>query len=292
MRAFLLLSVLLPILSAGCDQDPPPPPPAAAPLLQPDPAALHVAGTGAMGPLAMRLSLLFAERGGTPRVVVEESIGSGGGVRAAAEGAVDLGMVSRPLSEKERRLPLVLLPVGRDAVVLAAHAGVSVVGVSSAELAALYAGKGHSFADGTPATVLLRDGKESANQALERAVPALTPLREEAYRSRRLRVLYHDSAMAAALASTPGAIGVSSLSAVLTFRLPLKLLALDGVTPSLASLRDGSWRATRGLFFVARPDRLGRARSFLTFVFSPEARRLAAESGYLLPDRPPPSGRP
>jgi phosphate transport system substrate-binding protein len=244
------------VLLVACQgDDDPPPPPATQPLTSPEPGVLRLMGTGAMTPLAQAWACAF------PGVVVEPSVGSGGGVRAAADGAVDLGMISRPLSDEERRLGLEMVPVARDQVVIAAHPTVAFDRLSRAELAAFYAGSRRD------AVLLLRDAQESANLALERVLPELTPLREEAYRSGRWRVLYHDDAMEQALAATPGSLGVAS--STVTVRLPLKVVSVDGV------------EALRPLAFVLRPERRARAAAFLAFVASAEGRRITSSSGYL-----------
>lgn len=281
------VSLSLCLWGAGCAGDSPPPPPVRAQLRSPDPTALHLGGTGALSPLAVRLGEEWARRRGVPPIIVEESVGSGGGVRAAADGALDLGMVSRPLSDEERKLGLVIVPMGRDAAALVAHPGVPVDGLSGSELVALIRGDQNRFPDGSPAVPLLRDRSESANSALERLVPGLRSAREQAYRDRRLRVLYHDRAMAEAISSTHGSFGVFPLGGLIAMRLPFKVLAIDGVRPSPETLTDGRWRATREIFFVARPERLARAEPFLRFVNSPEGRDLARACGYLPPELPP-----
>ena len=274
--------LLLSLLASGCAGDPGPPAGLAPRLRPPTPGVLRIAGSGAMLPLAAALGRAFAGRGAL-RVVVEESIGSGGGARAAAEGAVDLGMISRPLSPAERRLRLTELAVARDAVVVAASPSVTVDSLSSAELRDLYAGTCSRFADGSPATVLLRDRGESANAALERAVPGLRAWSS----SPRRRVLYHEAAMIEALASTSNAVGVASLGGLAAGgHAQLRALALDGRRPSLQALADGSWPATRALAFVARPDRLERARPFLAFVGSEQGRSVSRALSFL-PDGEP-----
>lgn len=281
------LAVTLAAVLLGCAGNPPPPPSAPARVQNPDPSALHVGGSGAMTPLAMRLAEAWAARGGQPAVVVAESIGTGGGVRAAADGALDLGLASRPLTPEELRLGLTVLPAGRDVVVLAAHPSVPVEGLSSNELLALHRGQMRHFPDGTPAVLLLRDRAESANRALDLAVPGIRQAREEAYRERRHRVLYHDSAMAEALRATRGALGVFPLGAIVSLRLPLRILALDGVHPSPENVESGRWRMSRPLLLVARPDCLPRAAAFLRFLYSAEAAQLYRASGYLPPAAPP-----
>ncbi|MSP63942.1 MAG: hypothetical protein EXR72_27090 [Myxococcales bacterium] len=277
MRApFLLLLAL-----AACSGDPPPPSEVpSARERAPDPRAVHVAGSGAMAPLARALAAACGAACPLP-VVVEESIGSGGGVRAAADGAVDVGMISRPLGEAERRLDLMLVPGGMDAVVIAANAEVRVDGIAGTALRDLHAGLRRTLGDGSPATVLLRDRGESANGALDRAVPGLGAARDLAYARGRMRVLYHDRSMVEALVATPGAIGVTSLGALTAGHPALKVLALDGLRPSVATLADGTWPAARPLAWVLRRDRAGRARPFLDFAASPEGARIARRCGYL-----------
>lgn len=284
------LAVALTALALGaCAGDPPPPPPSPPqPVREHDPRLVRVGGTGAMAPVAAALAAAWADAGRTPRVVVTESIGSGGGIRAAADGVLDLGMISRPLSNDEQRLGLHVVPAGRDAVVIAANVQVPYDGLASEDLIALYGGTRRSFIDGTPAVLLLRDRDESANLAMDRMLPVLGELRERAYRAGSFRVLYHDDAMGEALASTRGAMGVFALSAVVAWRLPLKVMAIDGVRPSVETIADGSWRATRELAFVARPDRRGHVRPFLEFVASPTGREVLIRTACLPAGHPAP----
>lgn len=115
------LAILL--LSAGCAGDPPPPPSTARAVLAPRPEVL-AAGTGAMTPLASALAR-EASASTSLRVRVEPSIGSGGGIAAARDGVVDLGLVSRPLRPEESA-GLERVDLARDAVILAAAVDVPV----------------------------------------------------------------------------------------------------------------------------------------------------------------------
>lgn len=238
-------------------------------------------GTGTLTPLAALLAAAWSARNGEPKIIVEPSVGSSGGIRAAIDGAVDLGLVARPLKESETKLGLVLLPIARDAVVIAAHPSVGVDAVSSEMLVALFSGARTTFDDGSPATVFLRDREDTAHSSIERFVPGLRAAREAAYDARRFRVLLHDDAMGESLSITPGAVGVYSLGALVAGHLPLKVFALDGVRPSLQNIENGTWKATRDLGFVARTDRLARVRGFLTFVASPEGAAIARDNSYL-----------
>lgn len=257
---------------AACQGDSPPPRSHTRVVVGPLEGSPVVAmGTGAMTPLAHALAeaYLQSEHG---NVVVEDSVGSGGGVRAVVDGAIDIGLLSRPLTERERGERLVVTPIARSAVVLGAHPRVQVDGIASHELVALVRGDRTTFADGRPAVMLLRDRDESANAALELQVPALFAAREAAYASNRLRVLYYDEAMLEAITSTPGAIGLIDLAIASSARVPLKVLALDGTLPGRDDIAAGRWRASRELSFVYRRERTARVAGFLAFVRSPRGR--------------------
>lgn len=250
-------------------------------LFHPTAGRLEIAGSGAMTPLASDLAAAWVRQLEDLRAQVEPSIGSGAGIRAAAEGAVDLGMISRPLSDAERQLGLQIIPIAIDVVVIATHCKNPLDRLSRAELKAIFSGEQRQLDEGRPITPLLRDPQESANEAIERVFPELTSLRLEAYRTGRFRVMYHDDAMGAALTVTPGALGVFSLGAIQSWKLPLKPVAVDQMVPSIAAAEDGGWKAVRVLAFVVRPERVERARRFLDFARSSEGRLVIARSGYL-----------
>ena len=284
MTTSLKPRILLPVLLCfvlGCDDRPPAPAPSPPPRSTFNPAVIRVVGSGAMTPLASRLARAWQTQSANPKVVVEPSVGSSGGIRATLDGAVDIGMIARPLSSAEAHLGLLPIPVALDAVVLAAHQDLPVDNLSSAELESLFSGASSQLSDGSPVTVLLRDRSDSAHSAFEKQVPSLRSLREDAFESHRFRVVFHDDAMGATLAASPGAIGVFSLGAVVSWKLPLKVPAIDGVNPSLEHMRDGSWRATRELAFVVRSDNRARYSSFFAFLASEEALAVIRASGYL-----------
>jgi len=258
------------LLSAACAGDPPPPPPSTATaVLAPRPEVL-AAGTGAMTPLAMALAREVSAGTGL-RLRVEPSIGSGGGIAAARDGAVDLGLVSRPLRPDEST-GLERVDLAADAVVLAAAADVPTDDLASADLHRLYRGELRGI------TLLLRDEAESANATLEAEHPGLAEERRRLAASGRVRVLDHDDAMALALATTPRAVGIFSLGSL---RPPLRALRIDGVTPSAESVARGAWRAVRTLGVVFRPERRDRVAPFLSLARSERGRALIHALGYL-----------
>jgi len=269
--------LLLPwALLAACAGDPPPPAPVDAKgVLAPTPDALLAMGSGAATPLLQALARAYASGRPPLPVHVEPSVGTGGGIAAATDGAVDLGLVGRSLRPAES-VALEAFPLALDAVVVAAAPDVERQSLSREELRQLYAGE-----HGTGLTLLLRDPAETANDALERAYPELRALRESGAASARFRVLNHDDAMAHALLTTPRSVGVFSFGAIQSWKLPLRPLALDGLRPSVEALSSRRWPAVRPLSIVFRPERRARITPFLAFVASAEGRAVTRAAGYL-----------
>lgn len=254
----------------------------------PEASVLRMAGSGAVGPLARALCAAFeGHQLNTAhlRPLVEDSIGSGGGVRAVADGAVDLGLLSRPLTESEQRLGLLLFPAGTDAVVLAANQDLPLGEVQGPLLRELLSGARRALDSGAPVTALLRDPSESANLALDAAVPGMTQARAQGY-AQGLRVLYRDEAMVAALFGARSGLGLTSLALLHEARVPLKVLRFEGREPSVDAIALGRWPLLRQLWFAARPDRSERVRPWLAFAATAEGRALIEAARYL----PPPPG--
>ena len=285
MRIYILLYALC---FFGCAGDLPPPPVALSKPFVERQGTLRLAGTGAMVPLAKRLSTWWGETGGQPQIVVEEGMGSGGGIRAAYDGAIDLGMVSRAWTDDEARLGLGRVVVGQDVVGFAAHPLVPLAGFSSRELPALFEGERRMLPDGNWLVPLLRDRAESAHAALDGVAPGLQNAREEAYRQKRWRVLYSDSAMAQALASTPGSVGVFSMSFLVAEQLPLKMMRIDGIFPTVETILAGGVAPTRELCFVFRKDRRARVEPFLRFITDANIQKRFASIGYVPRSEPAP----
>jgi phosphate transport system substrate-binding protein len=252
--------------------------PAALPRAE-EPDVLHLAGSGSNLPLTRALAEAHAE---TERVqlVVHESVGSRGGIRAVHDGVIHIGLVSRSLVADEQDLGLVVTPYARSPVVVAVNASVPDEGLTSEELLDVYRGVKTRWSDGSRVVVLHREQGDSSHRAVERHLPELAAISDEAHREGRFRVLYDDAAMEEALVSTPGGIGLYGLGRIPT-DLPIKALRIDGIAPTVANVRQGTYPFAKDLAFVTTKEPAKLASGFLRFVFSESGQLLVRERGYL-----------
>ena len=243
---------------------------------------LRMAGSGSNLPVTNALANAFVARRPWLSLRVHESIGSGGGIQATIDRAIDIGLISRKLKPAEKEQDLVVIPYARVAVVVAANPSVPMGKITREELLDIYAGREAYWEDGSPIELLKREPGDSSHLAMYQVVPELEPIDEQAWVSDRGRRLTTDRAMQEALTLTPGAIGLFDQGQVISQKLAISIIEFEGLRPNEESLRDGTYPIYKDLSFVlpsGEPDALSMA--FIAFVFSHEGEELIRESGYV-----------
>ncbi len=242
---------------------------------------LHLAGSGSNLPLTRALADIFHEQNSGQHVVVFDSIGSTGGIQAAYDDVIDLGLVSRPLKPGEAALGMFVTPYARVPVVFAVNLGVPDDSLTPTEVVEIYTGTRTTWSDGSPIVVLQRERGDSSHRAISERIPEFAAVNEAAYREARWRIVDSDEAMQEALSITGGAVGLFDLGAIVLQRLPVRPLRVSGIEPSEASVQSGRYPFSKDLAFVSVEDPAGLASDFLRFVDGAEARKLMRASGYI-----------
>ncbi len=242
---------------------------------------LHLAGSGSNLPLTRALGELCEAEHPDLHVVVFDSIGSTGGIQAAYDDVIDLGLISRPLREPELALGLYTAPYARVPVVFAVNLAVPDESLTLNDLLEIYAGRKTTWSDGSPIVVLQRERGDSSHAAVEARLPGFAAVNEAAYREARWRVVDSDAAMQEALSITVGAVGVFDLGAIVLQRLPVRPLRIDGFDPSEATVQSGRYPFSKDLAFVTLEQPAGPVAELLRCVDAPPARKLMRASGYI-----------
>jgi phosphate transport system substrate-binding protein len=242
---------------------------------------LYLAGSGSNIPLTRAFADTFHARSADAHVVVFDSIGDAGGVRAVYDDVIDLGLVSRPLTAAEAALDLFSEPYARVPVVVAAHLGVPDASISVPELLDIYAGRKTAWSDGTPVVVLQRQRGDTSHLAVAAAVPEFEAVNDAAYRESRWRVVDGDQAMQEALSITPGAVGLFDLGVVLLQRLPVRPLRIDDIAASEASVQSGRYPFYKELELVSVEVPGDLVAEFIRHIHADESRALMRAYGYI-----------
>jgi phosphate transport system substrate-binding protein len=243
---------------------------------------LTLAGSGTNLPIARVLAAAFEKKHPGIHIEVPASIGSTSGIRAAAEGAVAIGLISRPLKESEKRLGLEVVTYARTPLVIGVHPSVAVESITSAEIIDIYRGKKGSWKDGREIIVLTREPGDSTIEVMCKGVPGFKEVYDESQKAKRWTTLLKDLEMNETLAKTPHAIGFSDLGALTLERHRIKPLKVNGVAPTLKNAENGTYPLVKPLMFVFHREKLPpAAREFLAFTRSKDGAKIMRASGYL-----------
>ena len=201
--------------------------------------------------------------------------GSGSGIQAVQEGRCDIGLSSRSLKEEEKAGGLTETVLAYDGIAIIVHPENPVSDLSLEQIAAIYTGEitNWSQVGGKDAEIVLigreagsgtRDGFESITGTSEAC-----KYRQE---------LTSTGDVITNVAANPDAIGYASLAAV---KDSVKMLSVDGVTPSEAAVKDGSYVVQRPFVLVTKTGVAlsEAAQKFFDFATSEAAVELIASAG-------------
>ena len=245
-------------------------------------ATVVVAGSGSNLASARVLAEAFRRVRPDVRIEIPPSLGSSGAVKAVAAGAITIGLVSRPLRDAEASAGVTLVPYARAVIVLAAHPSVPDDTIALADVVEIYRGAKTQWRDGRDIVVLTREPGDSSIGVLERQVPGFQDAYADSQRARRWTTLHTDKDMNHAIARTAHAFGLSDLGTIVTERLPVKVLRVDGVRASIDDAANGRYPLVKPLAFVVRQAALVEpARAFIAFAASREGAAVLRAAGYL-----------
>jgi len=277
-RTCLLVGLLL----LGCSErvEERPPTEVACRASAPRAPGLWAAGSGTNLALVRAIARRYVAANPRARIVVPESIGTGGALKALRAQAIDLGLASRALTDEERREGFVEVPLARVAYAPTVRAELGLRSISSADLAALFAGRAPA---GWPADVplvpVLREAKDSGSLLVDARLPDVGRAIAVARASERWLTRYSDQEMRDSLLALDGAVGFLDVATARLEHLPLTALAIDGVEPTADNVREGRYPLVRRLSFVTRGKPSAETERFIAFARSEEVADLFEAGG-------------
>ena len=204
-----------------------------------------------------------------------------GGIEGVKNEALDIGTVSRDLAAAGLGEQLTYLPLVQTPLVLIVHDSVTgVTNVSTKQIQSIYRGDITNWRElgGPDAAITLFDVAEDENekrvlrQAYLGADLAITP---EAI------VFPEDDELLETAAITDFSLAAVPLEESLK-DLPITILSIDGVTPSIENLQSGAYPMNLLLGIVFSQGLSATGQSFVEFVMSLEAQQILTDSNYII----------
>ena len=201
--------------------------------------------------------------------------GSGSGITAVQEGTCDIGLSSRALKDEEKSAGLKETVLAYDGIAIIVHPDNPVSDLSVEQIAKLYTGEITNWKDvgGNDAEVVLI-GREAASGTRD-GFESITGTKDKC---RYRQELTSTGDVITAVSQNPDAIGYASLASV---KDTVKALNVGGVTPSEATVKDGSYLVQRPFVLVTVEGKAlsPAAQAFFDYALSADAASIISAAG-------------
>ena len=196
-------------------------------------------------------------------------------IPAVQEGTCDIGLSSRALKDEEKSAGLKETVLAYDGIAIIVHPDNPVSDLSVEQIAKLYTGEITNWKDvgGNDAEVVLI-GREAASGTRD-GFESITGTKDKCqYRQE----LTSTGDVITAVSQNPDAIGYASLASI---KDTVKALNVDGVTPSEATVKDGSYKVQRPFVLVTVDGKAlsPAAQAFFDYATSSDAASIIAKAG-------------
>ncbi|ESA34983.1 phosphate abc transporter substrate-binding protein [Leptolyngbya sp. Heron Island J] len=236
-------------------------------------------GSSTVAPLASELGKRFEQQHPEVRVDVQTG-GSSRGLADARSGQADIGMMSRDLAADET--DVVAYAVAQDGVAMIVHADNPVTELSPDQLVDIYTGDITEWsAVGGNDTAISVVNKAEGRSTLEVFLKHFDLENSDI----QAQVIIGDNEQGIkTVTGNPSAIGYVSIGAAensIARGEPLKLLPLEGINPSTASVQDGSFPLSRTLNFVTSGEPETLTKAFIDFAQSFEVHDIVEQQNFV-----------
>lgn len=260
--------------------------------------SIKIGGSSTLAPVVAKLADDYTEKYKTwkkvkdsfadePIAIFVATGGSGFGVKSATNGTVDIGLVSRVVTdaEKQKLQKHKLYTVGYDALTIAVHPQNPVLKVkpnlTKDEVKRIFAGEIKTWKQldaslpDRPIVVAIRDLGGGASQAFDEAVMKGTPIAKEAIQMPSM------GALAGKVQENVDAVGYVSTGLVKQNQGKIAVLSVDGVQPTNENIVSGKYTIARPLILIAKTESDERLQQFVNYLVSDSGLKTLEDMGFV-----------
>lgn len=237
-------------------------------------AKIVIAGSTSVQPISELLAEAFMAKNQNVEIAIQGG-GSSAGIKAAAEGAADIGASSRELKESEKNLNRI--EIARDGVVIVVHPSNPVSDLRIDQIRDIYSGKITNWKQvgGKDAqiTAITRESGSGTRGAFEEIVTHPDKISDKCI------VQNSTGAIRAAVAQDPNAIGYISLASLSK---EVKAMKVEGVEATADNIKSGSYKVNRPFLYLTKEKPSGIVKDYIDFVLGPEGKSIMEKEGLVV----------
>jgi len=217
--------------------------------------------------------------------------GSSKGVKTIGRGKVDIGRASRNIKQKESAAFPDIKPVkiGTDGVAIVVHKSNPLSAISSDQVEQLFKGKITNWKEiggNDGAVSLISLGSEHGTYELFSKHFHLHGEEKDGFlnfENGKAWIAFSQKVLMEKVAHEPNAIAFASIGVATRYaeQGDIKLLTLDGVTPTAEHVVDGSYKLSRPLLIITKGAPAGEVKQFVDFMLQPACQSIVSQLGYI-----------
>lgn len=243
-------------------------------------STIRIDGSNGVMPLVAALAEAWRAAGAQDSVVFGAGMGGSARIHALLDGSIDVALASHGIDvDSLAARGLTVHRVALTPVVFAVHAGVTVPRLTEAQICSAFAGRTTNWRSAGGANLPLRPVVRPESEVDMEVVRGGILCFAELPLASGVLVVEETADMAATLASTEGAIGVTTATVVQQSNGRIRALALSDVEPSPDAVSRGRYPLTRASYLVIRAGPDSGVVRFLDFIRSPQGAAVLAANG-------------
>ena len=239
-----------------------------------------VDGSTGVTPLVAALAKTYQAQHPGSAIEIGKGMGTRARIQALAEGKIDIAMASHGLNVAEiQKQGMTVYEIGKVAVVFGVNAGVPLANLTDAQICDIYSGKITNWKElggaDLAVTAFARPDSEVDTEVVRDKVSCLKSMKFPA----SVQIAPKAGEMAQALASTTGAIGMTTMTVVEQSQGKVKAVPLNSVAPTSENVQRKVYALTRDSFLVVKSPPSPATARFIDFVRSAAGEKVIVANG-------------
>ncbi len=243
---------------------------------------ITINGSGSALDMMKPMIAAYQKNNKTVRITIEKPLGSSGAIKALFGGALDMVLSSRPLKPEEESRGARQQIYGKTPLVIIVEKNVPAKNITTKELEDIYTGKSTTWPNGEIIRVVLRPNEDIDTKILSSLSPGMGNAIKAAKSRPGMIAAVTDPEAYTTVSKVSGGLGATGLPSIITEKLPVTSLTLNGIEASPQTLASGAYPLAKEIIIVTSPKTPPAAKKLISFMLSAPGRAIAGKSGVLV----------